>query len=135
MDANTALNLKEKREIITNLASLNDLQTALQNNPGVFIMKLGAEWCGPCKRIEGLVSSCMEQAPENVQCAIIDVDEAIDIYGFLKTKRVVTGIPAILAYYKGNVNYLPNEVVIGSDPKNVIAFFQKCYKTSEQKQA
>lgn len=118
----------KKPEIITSLEKLPDLLQALQNNPGVFIMKLGAEWCGPCKRIEGLVKSCMDQAPANVQCAVIDVDEAIEVYGFLKTKRVVNGIPAILAYYQGNLNYVPDDVVIGSDQKQVIAFFQRCYE-------
>lgn len=132
MDASSS---ETKLAIITSMEKLTDFQQALQNNPGVFIMKLGAEWCGPCKRIEGLVQSCMEQAPGNVQCAIIDVDDALDVYGFLKTKRVVNGIPAILGYYQGNLNYIPNEVVIGSDTKQVIAFFQRCYKASEKKQA
>ena len=127
--------LREKRGVITDLGKLIDLQSALQNNPGVFIVKLGAEWCGPCKRIEGLVKSCMDQAPANVQCAIIDVDEAFEIYGFLKTKRVVNGIPAILAYYQGNLNYIPDEVVIGSDQTQIIALFQRCYKRSENKLA
>jgi len=119
--------LIQKREVITKLDKLTDLVKCLQENPGVFIIKLGAEWCGPCKRIEGLVTSCMDQAPPNAQCAIIDVDEAIEIYGFLKTKRVVNGIPAILCYRKGNLNYIPDDVVIGSDQKQVIAFFQRSY--------
>jgi thiol-disulfide isomerase/thioredoxin len=118
---------KGKREVVTNLEKLTDLVNILQNNPGVFIMKLGAEWCGPCKRIEELVHSCMEQAPSNVQCAIIDVDEAIEIYSFLKKNRVVNGIPAILGYYKGNFNYIPDEVVIGADNNQIIAFFRRCY--------
>jgi len=127
--------LRDRRKVITSMEKLTDLQNALQNNPGVFIMKLGAEWCGPCKRIEELVNTCMDQAPANVQCAIIDVDEAFEVYGFLKTKRVVNGIPAILGYYQGNLNYIPDEVVIGSDQKQVIAFFQRCYKASEKKLA
>ena len=122
----------KKLEIITSLEKLPDLLQALQNNPGVFIMKLGAEWCGPCKRIEGLVKWCMDQAPANVQCAVIDVDEAIEVYGFLKTKRVVTGIPAILGYYKGNLNYVPDDVVIGSDQKQLTEFFQRCYEKARQ---
>ena len=124
-----------KYPIITKLDKLNDLSRCLQENPGVFIMKLGAEWCGPCKRIESLVKSCMDQAPSNVQCAIIDVDESFEIYGFLKTKRVVNGIPAILAYYSGNLNYIPDDVVIGSDQNQVISFFQRCYKESANRMA
>jgi thiol-disulfide isomerase/thioredoxin len=130
MDANTTA---EKREVITSLEKLADFSKCLENNPDVFIMKLGAEWCGPCKRIEALVKSCIEQAPHNVQCAIIDVDEALEIYSFLKKNRVVNGIPAILGYYKGNFNYIPNEVVIGSDQNQVIAFFQRCYKMANNK--
>lgn len=119
---------QEKREVITRLDKLQDLVQCLQNNPGVFIMKLGAEWCGPCKRIEGLVHSCMDQAPEHVQCAVIDVDESFEIYSFMKKNRVVNGIPAILCYRKGNVNYIPDDIVIGSDQNQVISFFQRCYK-------
>lgn len=119
--------LINKREVITNLEKLPDLVKCLEENPGVFIMKLGAEWCGPCKRIDGLVKSCMDQAPANVQCAVVDVDEALEIYSFLKKNRVVNGIPALLGYYKGNLNYIPDEVVIGADQNQVVAFFQRCY--------
>jgi len=127
--------LTNKREVITNLDKLSDFSKCLEENPGVFIMKLGAEWCGPCKRIEGLVKSCMDQAPANVQCAVIDVDDALEIYSFLKKNRVINGIPAILGYYKGNLNYIPNDVVIGADQNQVVAFFQRCYKESEKKLA
>jgi thiol-disulfide isomerase/thioredoxin len=122
----------EKKEVIANIEKLSDVVNCLQNNQGVFIMKLGAEWCGPCKRIEGLVHTCMAQAPSNVQCAVVDVDDAIEVYSFLKKNRVVNGIPAILGYYKGNLNYIPDEVVIGADQNQVISFFQRCYKESEK---
>jgi len=118
---------KEKREVITSLENLSDMVQCLKDNPGVFIMKLGAEWCGPCKRIEALVKSCMDQAPEHAQCAIIDVDEALEVYSFLKKNRVINGIPAILCYRKGNLNYIPDDIVIGSDTNQVVAFFQRCY--------
>ena len=39
---------------------------------------------------------------------------------------MVNGIPAILCYEKGNVNYVPNDVVIGADPEQVGAFFKRC---------
>jgi thiol-disulfide isomerase/thioredoxin len=121
-----------RREIITSLENLNSMLKCLQDNPGVFIIKLGAEWCGPCKKIESLVTQCMQQAPANVQCAIIDVDESLEIYSFLKTKRVINGIPAILGYYKGNLNYIPDDLVIGSDQNKVISFFQRCYKEADK---
>jgi thiol-disulfide isomerase/thioredoxin len=115
------------------LVTLNDFAARLQTNPGVFIVKLGAEWCGPCKRIEGLVHSCMDKAPLNVQCEVIDVDESFEIYSFLKKNRVINGIPAILAYYQGNVKHIPDDSVVGADANQVIAFFQRCYKHAETK--
>ena len=125
--------VQEKREVITKLENLTELLKCLQENPGVFIMKLGADWCGPCKRIEGLVKNCMDQAPPNVQCAVIDVDESLEVYSFLKKKRIVNGIPAILCYYEGNLNYIPDDAVLGADNNQVVAFFQRCYKESNNK--
>lgn len=40
--------------IITEL-SKEDFGRALLENPGALVIKFGAEWCGPCKRIEPLV--------------------------------------------------------------------------------
>jgi thioredoxin-like negative regulator of GroEL len=115
------------------LLTLQDFADRLQKNQSVFIVKLGADWCGPCKQIETLVHSCMIQAPSNVECAIVDVDESFEIYSFLKKTRVINGIPAILAYYAGNTKHIPDDVVIGADQNQIVAFFQRCYKQSEPK--
>ena len=114
------------REIITEIASLAEFKSILDNNPGVFIMKLGAEWCGPCKRIEPLVKELMTKVPtDKIQCAIIDVDESFELYAFLKTKKMVNGIPAILAYHAGNTHYIPDDVVIGADPSQIVELFNR----------
>jgi hypothetical protein len=69
----------------------------------------------------------MDKAPENVQNAIIDVDESFELYAFLKNKKMVNGIPAILAYYKGNLHYAPDDGVIGANNTEIIAFFERSY--------
>jgi thioredoxin-like negative regulator of GroEL len=114
--------------IITKLDNVAAFRKCLEENPGYFIMKLGAEWCGPCKKIEAFVASCMSQSPDNVQCAVIDIDHAFELYGFLKTKRMVNGVPAILAYQKGNLNYVPDDFVVGSDTNQIAALFARCYQ-------
>jgi thioredoxin 1 len=106
------------------------MQSQLTNNPGLFIVKLGAEWCGPCKVIEPLVEQYMHAMPENVQCAIIDVDESFELYAFFTKKRIVRGIPAILCYYSGNVDIYPDDLVIGADAKEVKSFFERCITKS-----
>jgi thioredoxin-like negative regulator of GroEL len=118
--------------VITKINDRTHFAQLLQSNPGLFIIKFGAEWCGPCKTIEQDVINYFNQMPDTVQGAIIDVDESFDVYAFLKSKKMVGGIPAILAYYKGNLNYIPNDSIMGSDKKQLKTFFETCYiKTSQ----
>ncbi len=41
---------------------------------------------------------------------------------------MINGIPAILAYYAGNTNYVPDDSVAGADPSGVNAFFDRQYR-------
>jgi thioredoxin 1 len=116
----------EPLPVITKIESVVAFQQLLINNPGVVVLKFGAEWCGPCKKIEGLVEQWFAAMPSTVQCCKIDVDESFELYGFLKSKRRINGIPAILAYRKGNLNYIPNDMMAGADVAQVNAFFQRC---------
>jgi len=99
---------------------------ALADNKGALIIKFGAEWCGPCKRIEPLVNDWMSKLPETVQGAIIDIDDYFEIYAFLKSKRIVNGVPVMVCYKKGNLSYIPDEVIVGSDVNQINLFFNKC---------
>jgi len=112
--------------IIYNIENKNAFLQLLQNNPGVIIIKFGAEWCDPCKKIESLVTTYMHKMPNTIQCVMVDIDQSIEIYGFLKTKKMLNGIPAILAYYAGNLNYIPEDAVIGADPTQITLFFERC---------
>lgn len=116
--------------IIYNIENKNAFSQLLQNNPGVLIIKFGAEWCSPCKMIDPFVKICISKMPNNIQSVIVDVDQSIEIYGFLKTKKMINGIPAILAYYAGNVNYIPDDAVIGADSAQVRMFFERCLEQS-----
>ena len=109
--------------VITEL-SKDQFGQALLNNQGAFVVKFGAEWCGPCKKIEPLVHSWMAQFPPTIQGAIIDIDDNFEIYALLKSKKQVNGVPAILCYKKGNLTAIPDHIVVGADENQVNAFFQ-----------
>jgi len=107
----------ETREVFLNL---------LKANPGLVIVKLGATWCGPCKKIAHIVEAFFASSPPNVICADIDVDESIYLYSYLKHKKMVNGIPVILMYKRGNVSFAPDDSVTGADPNQLDAFFKRC---------
>ena len=118
--------------IITDIKSVDEFHKLLEKNNGLFIVKFGAVWCSPCKVIEKDVNTFFASAPPNVTCAIIDVDKSPSLYGFLKSKKMVNGVPAILCYHKGNCKYVPDDFTIGSDKTQLYAFFDRCRKQATE---
>ena len=115
-----------KPPIITDIKTTQALSDFLKVNPGLIIIKLGAEWCAPCKRIEPLVTKWFEQMPNNVYCSLVDIDNCFELYSFFKTKRISRGVPTIMCYHKENTHYIPNDIIVGADINEVNAFFERC---------
>jgi len=121
--------------VITTM-SKTEFGLALQNNPGAVVIKFGAEWCGPCKQIEAKVYEYMGEMPTEILCAVLDIDDedggAFDLYAFLKSKRMVNGVPVILCYKKGNLTWVPDDVVVGANHEGIHLLFQKCLDVYSQ---
>ena len=115
-----------QKQIISAIPSRKEFFELLTLNPGLIIIKLGATWCGPCKKIAPVLEGFFATSPENVLCADLDVDECDDLYAMMKSKRMVNGIPVILCYKKGNTSYIPDDSVTGADPVKLSAFFKRC---------
>ena len=95
------------------------------------IIKFGATWCGPCKKIETILHDCFLEMPDNVYCFDLDVDHNMEIFGKLKSKKMVKTIPAIL-YYNCKINkddkwYISDMCLSSSDNNDVLKFFQQIY--------
>ena len=114
------------KKIITRFENRQEFLNLLKVNPGLVIVKFGAQWCGPCKKISPVLEGFFATSPPNVICADIDVDESFDLYSFLKSKKMVNGIPVILLYKKGNLSFIPNDSVTGSSPNELDLFFRRC---------
>jgi thioredoxin 1 len=116
------------KQVISEIANRDAFFLLLQNNPGLIVLKLGATWCGPCKLVEPAVHGFFASSPPEVVCGDIDVDKSFDFYSFLKSKKMVNGIPVLLCFKKGNGTYIPDDMVTGADPQQLHQFFIRCGK-------
>ena len=102
----------------------------LAKNPGIVILKLGATWCGPCKLIATqarcLMDDIVKAYPDKVVCCDVDVDESFELYAMLKSKKMVSGIPAILCWHKNNTTFVPDDSVIGANANEINYLFGRC---------
>ena len=115
-----------QKTIVSYFQNRNQFISLLEKNPGLIIIKMGATWCGPCKKINPIVNAFFASSPDNVICCEIDVDESVDIYTYFKSKRMVNGIPVILCFKKGNTSYIPDDSITGVDPVALDSFFKRC---------
>lgn len=118
--------ISAQKTIVSYFQSREHLIRLLEKNPGLVIIKMGASWCGPCKKIKPVVDAFFAASPDNVICCEIDVDESFDVYTYFKSKRMVNGVPVIMCYKKGNTSYIPDDSVTGADPEALDAFFKRC---------
>tara|TARA_B000000557_G_scaffold187177_1_gene153113 strand:- start:521 stop:889 length:369 start_codon:yes stop_codon:yes gene_type:complete len=62
------------------------------------IVKVGAKWCGPCKRVQPLIDKCFSKL-KHVKLILVDADECIDLYSKLKVKSM----PTIYTFVNGEM--------------------------------
>jgi len=118
--------------IINEIPNMNDFRKLLQNNPGVIVIKFGATWCGPCKKVDPAIKHSMSQMPNNVQCILVDIDESFEVYAYMNNKKMLNGIPALVAYYKENDSFIPDEFCSGANIENINDFFAICFKKAKE---
>lgn len=105
--------------------SKDDFMNLLKENPGHIVIKFGADWCRPCKAIKPIVDKFFNTSNNSIYCIDVDIDESLDLFGFLKTKRIVNGVPAILVYKAGNEHYIPDDSVLGGNMDEVRLLFER----------
>lgn len=65
----------------------------------VAVIKLGADWCGPCKTMEPIIDDIAEQLKDKAAVVSIDVDESPEI----TQEYRIRNIPTILYFKNGEL--------------------------------
>lgn len=125
-------NLKTKEKVVFLELSPEELQTILKDeNDKHIVIKFGATWCVPCKKIETVLHDSFLEMPDTVYCFDLDVDDNIELFGKLKSKKMVKTIPALLYYNcKSDRNdkwYVSDMSLFSSDNDDVMNFFKQIY--------
>jgi thiol-disulfide isomerase/thioredoxin len=117
----------------TDLESLAEFNDAKENNKGVILIKFGATWCKPCQTAKPFINNWAGRVDTlaNVRMYEVDVDVGIDIYHFLKSKKMIAGIPTIMCFVRGNLTHIPDDSVVGASQHEIDCFFERCLKTSK----
>ena len=58
----------------------------------VTIFKASATWCRPCKAVASYVEELFDKTSANVQLVYLDVDEGLELFNYLKLRKVPTFI-------------------------------------------
>lgn len=114
------------KTIITAFTDRNQFLQFLSQNESMIIIRFSATWCNPCKKIKPLVDCFFASSPSCVTCVDLDVDENSDVYSFLKSKKMIYGIPTLMCYTSLNRSYIPDLSISGSSPSDLDKFFRAC---------
>ncbi len=115
-----------------NIETRDDLKTYLKNSDETTFIKFGASWCKPCQMISPTIQSLNHQvlkAKKQLTYIDLDVDKCSDLYAFMRTKKMVRGIPVIMCYKKSQYNddtfYVPVDSVTGASVQDVVNFYKR----------
>lgn len=113
-------------DVIVQFDNRQHFMECLKENPGVIILQFTATWCKPCRKIKPYIEKKFTHCQGNIICCQLDVDENSELYAFMKKNRQVNGIPALLAYFKGNTSSYANISISGCEQESIDDFFKKC---------
>ena len=119
-----------KKTVISEIANREAFFNLLKHNTGLIILKLGATWCGPCKKIAPYVARLNEAYRQKYSFEYIevDIDQSLDLYAFFKKMKMANGVPTFLtfkkAHYSPDTYYVPYKGISGADPRGLEEFYK-----------
>jgi thiol-disulfide isomerase/thioredoxin len=86
----------------------------------ILVVFLTASWCKPCQSIKPYILPKLTEYTS----VVLDIDTSSEIYSALKVKKQIQGVPTLLAFYPGNISFIPNESISGTNKTEIDLFFK-----------
>jgi len=118
------------KTVVSGFENRNEFLSFLSRNTGMIVIRFSATWCKPCKKIKPIVDCFFASSPPCVTCVDLDIDENTDVYSFLKSKKMIYGVPTLMCYTSVNKTYIPDFSISGGSPEDLDKFFKTCGKVA-----
>jgi thioredoxin 1 len=92
--------------------SQEDFQKEVLEAGQPVLVDFTAEWCGPCKMIDPIVSQLAQEWAGKVKVVALDVDDSPDV----AIQYQVMGVPTLMLFVNGQ----PSQRITGYQPKDRI---------------
>lgn len=103
---------------VKKITSIEEFQEFVGDSSSLHVLKIGANWCGPCRVLEGTLLGLTQEEVEGVSLAEVNADDE-----WFEDKAVelkVRGIPVLIAFKGGEeVDRLTGNV----QKDNIISWF------------
>lgn len=111
----------------------DEIESRVRQGEQLVVVRFTASKCPPCEMLEPYVEAAFQKLQvAGAACYSVNIDEDAELYGFLKTKRMVPGTPTVLAYCPrardGRDWYVPDHSVIGFNPDDLRALVSECLR-------
>lgn len=116
------------KTIVSGFENRHEFLSFLSRNTGMILIRFSAKWCKPCRKIKHIVDCFFASSPPWVTCVDLDIDENVDVYSFLKSKKMIYGVPTLMCYTSINKSYIPDFSISGGAPEDLDNFFKACGK-------
>lgn len=80
----------------------SNFDTEVTNASGAVLVKLGAEWCGPCKRQQDVLDKMLHSDKyKDIKFVSVDIDDA----PLTAQKLAIRSVPSLLFYKEGKIAF------------------------------
>lgn len=107
---------------VNTIEEMNKIELFAKEKQKILLIKFGAKWCGPCKKLAPLIINIAEKQKKYIEVADVNIDEAKELCDLYKISAIPTCIIKGYAFTSGGSQDQPpeKEIIKGYKPEQII---------------